>query len=202
MSERVIWTPQPRQAAFMARFEDEALYGGAAGGGKSYGQFIDTVIYAVQTNTVDVLQSSQTRRNSLPILLAHGEFNENDLLLIQQPEQTPIQNAIECWDLSVKETVTTLRYLPPETVNSNDVTVMLKNADGQWYTSNTTQEGQYVVIPVDNQISALCAVYTPHADYTAAILAGCVIMLVAVILTVAIIKSKKKPVSTTVESAE
>ena len=29
----VIWTPQPRQAALMARFEDEALYGGAAGGG-------------------------------------------------------------------------------------------------------------------------------------------------------------------------
>ena len=32
---KVIWTPQPRQAALMARFEDEALYGGAAGGGKS-----------------------------------------------------------------------------------------------------------------------------------------------------------------------
>lgn len=31
----IIWTPQPRQAAFMSRFEDEALYGGAAGGGKS-----------------------------------------------------------------------------------------------------------------------------------------------------------------------
>lgn len=31
----VIWTPLPRQAAFMARTEDEALYGGAAGGGKS-----------------------------------------------------------------------------------------------------------------------------------------------------------------------
>ncbi len=31
----VIWRPQPRQAALMARFEDEALYGGAAGGGKS-----------------------------------------------------------------------------------------------------------------------------------------------------------------------
>lgn len=33
--KREVWTPQPRQAAFMARFEDEALYGGAAGGGKS-----------------------------------------------------------------------------------------------------------------------------------------------------------------------
>lgn len=31
----VIWKPQPRQAAFMARPEYEALYGGAAGGGKS-----------------------------------------------------------------------------------------------------------------------------------------------------------------------
>ncbi len=31
----VLWTPQPKQAAFMARPEWEALYGGAAGGGKS-----------------------------------------------------------------------------------------------------------------------------------------------------------------------
>lgn len=31
----VVWTPQPRQQAFMSRPEDEALYGGAAGGGKS-----------------------------------------------------------------------------------------------------------------------------------------------------------------------
>ncbi len=31
----VLWRPQPRQAAFMARAEDEVLYGGAAGGGKS-----------------------------------------------------------------------------------------------------------------------------------------------------------------------
>lgn len=32
---KVIWTPQARQKAFMERWEDEALYGGAAGGGKS-----------------------------------------------------------------------------------------------------------------------------------------------------------------------
>ena len=31
----MIWRPQPRQAAFMKRPEFEALYGGAAGGGKS-----------------------------------------------------------------------------------------------------------------------------------------------------------------------
>ncbi len=31
----IIWTPQPKQAVFMSRGEDEVLYGGAAGGGKS-----------------------------------------------------------------------------------------------------------------------------------------------------------------------
>ncbi len=35
VSARKIWRPQPRQADFMRRLEDEALYGGAAGGGKS-----------------------------------------------------------------------------------------------------------------------------------------------------------------------
>lgn len=33
--DNVVWTPQPRQFDFMTRPEDEALYGGAAGGGKS-----------------------------------------------------------------------------------------------------------------------------------------------------------------------
>ena len=34
-AHNVIWTPQPKQAMFQARGEYEALYGGAAGGGKS-----------------------------------------------------------------------------------------------------------------------------------------------------------------------
>ena len=35
MSGKILWQPQPRQRAFMSRPEWEALYGGAAGGGKS-----------------------------------------------------------------------------------------------------------------------------------------------------------------------
>ena len=38
-----VWTPQPRQALFMARPEYEALYGGAAGGGKSDALIIEAL---------------------------------------------------------------------------------------------------------------------------------------------------------------
>lgn len=39
----VIWKPQPKQEIFMSRSEDEALYGGAAGGGKSDALLIEGI---------------------------------------------------------------------------------------------------------------------------------------------------------------
>lgn len=37
-----------KQAAFMAAEEDEVLFGGAAGGGKSYGQLVDAMLFALR----------------------------------------------------------------------------------------------------------------------------------------------------------
>ncbi len=42
-TENVIWRPQKKQAEFMARGEYEALYGGAAGGGKSEALIIEAL---------------------------------------------------------------------------------------------------------------------------------------------------------------
>lgn len=41
MSKNVIWTPQPKQAIFLSRWEDEVLFGGSAGGGKSDAMVIE-----------------------------------------------------------------------------------------------------------------------------------------------------------------
>lgn len=38
----------PRQLAFIEAQADEVLFGGAAGGGKSYGQLLDTLLYAIR----------------------------------------------------------------------------------------------------------------------------------------------------------
>jgi hypothetical protein len=40
---QVLWRPSPKQADFLAAAEDEVLYGGAAGGGKSDGLLIDAL---------------------------------------------------------------------------------------------------------------------------------------------------------------
>lgn len=43
-----VYTLTPRQKAFMDAGADEVLFGGAAGGGKSYGQLIDALYYALR----------------------------------------------------------------------------------------------------------------------------------------------------------
>lgn len=44
LSDReILWSPNPRQADFLAASEEEVLYGGAAGGGKSDGLVIDAL---------------------------------------------------------------------------------------------------------------------------------------------------------------
>ena len=41
-------TVTKKQAAFLATTATEVLFGGAAGGGKSYGQVIDALLYALK----------------------------------------------------------------------------------------------------------------------------------------------------------
>lgn len=48
-ARRVVWSPQKKQAQFMERGEYEALYGGAAGGGKSDALLVEALR---QVNTV------------------------------------------------------------------------------------------------------------------------------------------------------
>ena len=47
-SERLSLKVTPRQRAFIAAPEREVLFGGAAGGGKSFGQLIDALLYALK----------------------------------------------------------------------------------------------------------------------------------------------------------
>ena len=45
---RLDLTVTPKQKMFLDSRADETLFGGAAGGGKSYGQLVDALLYALQ----------------------------------------------------------------------------------------------------------------------------------------------------------
>lgn len=84
---KVIWTPQPRQAVFQSRWEDECLYGGAAGGGKSDALLTEALRQARIPNyrgilfrdTVPQLEALISRSEELykPVY-PKARFNSND----------------------------------------------------------------------------------------------------------------------------
>lgn len=83
----VIWTPQPRQAEFMSRPEYEALYGGAAGGGKSDALLAEALRQIAVPNyrgiifrdTVPQLEALMSRSEEMYSKICGGKakFNEN-----------------------------------------------------------------------------------------------------------------------------
>ena len=57
----VVWRPQPRQLEFMRRPEPEALYGGAAGGGKSDALVIEALRQCTSRTTGPSSSAKLTR---------------------------------------------------------------------------------------------------------------------------------------------
>ena len=89
----VVWQPQPKQAAFMARPEYEALYGGAAGGGKSDA----LVVEALRQVGIPHYKALIVRKTYPP---AGGADRQEPELLPQGLSQGPVQRQRPHLDLS------------------------------------------------------------------------------------------------------
>lgn len=81
----VVWSPQPKQQLFMERWEDEALYGGAAGGGKSDALVIEALrqvhiphykALILRKTYPQLTELIDKTRNYYPRLFPRAKYNE------------------------------------------------------------------------------------------------------------------------------
>lgn len=86
MSGTVVWSPQPKQKLFMERWEDEALYGGAAGGGKSDALVIEALrqvhiphykALILRKTYPQLTELIDKTRNYYPRLFPRAKYNES-----------------------------------------------------------------------------------------------------------------------------
>ena len=87
MGNKVIWQPQPRQAALMGRWEDEALYGGAAGGGKSaVGELFEAILV-------------QPGPGGFGVIFTAEEFGAQQKCADRIEKEVPLKGGLESFEL-------------------------------------------------------------------------------------------------------
>ena len=126
----------------------------------------DMTFEAVYSPLRTVIESSERGENGLGILLAQGVFAENaEIILTELTQAAPVEEG--CTFLEGREfeitsgNAVSLRYLPAGEYDTNKLSVMLRNADGLWYTSEVTADGSYLVFDIAVGDTAFCLAKKP-----------------------------------------
>jgi len=139
------------------------------------------------------LESKQTGRGGLPVLLVQGSFLP-DTVFSMRPLDS---QSLDAWSLNLPKAQEnlTLRYLLPEGLEPDAVLLNIQSADGSWQEVPFSVNGSYLVFSVPGDIQAMALEHAP-ADYTGYLLAGAgalaLILLVAAVLTVKAVRKKAK----------
>ncbi len=161
----------------------------------------DTVYRAVYLLRSTTVQCEETRSDGLPILLVEGTFEGGaDIALSEITEEVSVsdkQETIEAWqyELCQGSSAQTLRFLPEEKCEAEDIAVFVRNSDGEWRAADFSITGSYVVFDVAETDNAFC-IAEALPDYTniirIAVSALCVLLIVIILVIRKLIKKKKK----------
>jgi len=135
-----------------------------------------------------VIASQITRDNGLPLLLALGVFDDESSLTVEEtsdhPALTEDQSVVEAWHFRLVSNADhgRLRYLMPDGYAPEELTVMVRDASGDWTPVPFETDGSYLVLSMDKNDDAICLVHEPE-DYLTEIIAGGVIIILLGVIT-------------------
>lgn len=158
----------------------------------------DTSFSTVYTPLVTTVESRDRRENGAPILLAQGEFtNENKMTLYdlaQTPSLSQGKHLIEAFEYSVlnSNTAITLRYLPTKEYDMENISMMVLDKNDTWRTVNSKIDGSYIVFPISSDDIGFASIYT-EPDYSLYIIVGiCSVGIIILVSTIGFLSKKRK----------
>ena len=161
----------------------------------------DMSFEAVYIGEDSVLESSQQRKNGLPILLMQGSFTSKAELTLEDAIVLPAvglgERVLEIWDyaLSPDETVSKGRYLLPEDCDGKAAEIMLCMPDGQWVEVESELHGSYLVFETDGAFTGICLKQTARNLFEVLLTAGGITVIfifsLAALLVTLVIRQKK-----------
>ena len=144
--------------------------------------FFDTEFTVSRTAHIPTLESAAVTSNGFPVLLAQGDFMQDDRIdIIPDGDQ---------WRLTLPDAPVQLRFCLPEGYRADAVTLHLQSSDGTWTETGFTEEGSYLVFTAPAGTAALKLQEIPF-NYTPYILIAAGVC-VLIVLTAILVKKKKK----------
>ena len=115
----------------------------------------DERIHAVYTSYVTTLETSETRNDSMALVLTDGVFTEEDALSLEtwkdEAEAAGGKKTVEAWKLTIPEDgseLHTVRYLPPEGEKGIEIYVLEEN---EWKPVELEEDGKYLIFEAQGQ---------------------------------------------------
>lgn len=156
----------------------------------------DATFRAMYTQRKATIQSETLGSNGLPILLAQGEFSENNSILMEELNETPEledkEVLIEAWKFTISDgTANQLRYLYEGDYESGELKLMVRDTLGSWREVTFTEDGSYLVFGVNDGDEAFSLIHVPK-DYSLVLILGGGGLAIVVMLISLLIWHRKK----------
>ncbi len=162
--------------------------------------YFDLTFQAVYTPCQVTIQSDTLRDDTIPLLLAQGEFPRTEGFQLEPLEELPVlpepQQPLEGWSIPrfSEEADTQLRFAFPQDYKTGSMKLLIQGQDGTWRETAFQVSGSYLVFSIHPSENAFCLVYAPTsiAWWVYAGGGACLTALVIVLIIISKKKSRKR----------
>ncbi len=159
--------------------------------------YFDLTFRAVYTPCQVTIQSETLRDDTIPLLLAQGEFPQTEGFRLEALEELPVlpepQQPLEGWSIPQfsEQADTQLRFAFPKEHKTDSLKILVQDQNDSWREAAFQVNGSYLVFTVHPGENTFCLVYAP-SSIAWWVYAGAGICLSALVIVVMVVCRKKR----------